>query len=339
MTQPNIPDPSDERTEERLAAKTAIGDAVISKSRIILRRFLRNRTAVVGLCIFLALFLFSTAGAFLQQWEKTTIDPFSIGMGPSASHWFGTTQSGRDLFALLVEGTRTSIMIGLVVGIGSALLAAVYGCTMAYFGGRLERIMMLILETLIMVPTILIVAVVTSGSGGLRQALPGWLLLTIVLLAFGWMGAARLIRAMGKSLMSREFVKAAQFMGVHPFKIVWRHMVPNIGSLLVLEITRGVTVAILAEVAFSFIGIGIKDPDISLGVLIGQASSQVNSFPWMFWFPLLTMFLLTGSLSMLNDGLRDAFDPGSSSVGRVRKPKLQGRVASERKDKSRMGAA
>ncbi|MCB8798953.1 ABC transporter permease subunit, partial [Escherichia coli] len=92
----------------------------------------------------------------------------------------------------------------------------------------------------------------------------------------------RLIRSLGKSLMSRDFVKAAQFMGVHPFKIVWRHLVPNIGSLLVLDITRGVTAAILAEIAFSFIGIGIKDPDISLGVLIGQASSQVSSYPWMF---------------------------------------------------------
>ena len=91
---------------------------------------------------------------------------------------------------------------------------------------------------------------------------------------------------------------------------------PNIGSLLVLDITRGVTGAILAEVAFSFIGIGIKVPDVSLGVLIGQATSQVSTFPWMFWVPLTVMFLLTGSLAMMNDGLRDAFDPSSSSVGR-----------------------
>lgn len=318
MSQPNHLDPAEERIEEKLVASSG-GDQAMSKSRIILRRFLRNRSALVGLTIFASLCFFSTAGVLLQQWEKTTVDPFSIGRGPSVAHWFGTTQSGRDLFALLVEGTRTSIIIGLVVGIGSALIAAVYGCTMAYFGGRVEQVMLLVLETLIMVPTILIVAVVTSGGGGVKEGLPGWLMLVTVLLVFGWMGAARLIRAVGQSLMSREFVKAAQFMGVHPFKIVWRHLVPNIGSLLVLEVTRGVTVAILSEVAFSFIGIGIKDPDVSLGVLIGQASSQINSFPWMFWFPLVTMFLLTGSLSMLNDGLRDAFDPSSSSLGRAHK--------------------
>ena len=134
------------------------------------------------------------------------------------------------------------------------------------------------------------------------------------------MGTARLIRSLSMSLMQRDFVKAAQYMGIPPRRIVWRHLVPNIGSLLVLDVTRGVTGAILAEVAFSFIGIGIKVPDVSLGVLIGQATSQVSTFPWMFWVPLTVMFLLTGSLAMMNDGLRDAFDPSSSSIGRARKP-------------------
>lgn len=317
MTAMNLPDPIEIDIEKSLAS----GDEVISKSRIILRRFLRNRTAVVGLIIFLLLCLFGTAGVFLQKWDKTTLDVFYIGTGPSADHWFGTTQAGRDLFAQMVEGVRTSILIGLIVGAGSTFIAAVYGCTMAYFGGRTMRIMLFILETLIMVPSILIVAIVTSGGGGLKENIPGWILLTIVLLVFGWMGAARLIRSLGQSLMTREFVKAAQFMGVPPFKIVWRHLVPNIGSLLVLELTRGVTAAILAEVAFSFIGIGIKDPDISLGVLIGQSTSQISSYPWMFWFPLIAMFLLTGCLSMMNDGLRDAFDPSSSSVGPAKKKK------------------
>lgn len=317
MTAMNLPDPIEIDIEKSMAA----GDEVISKSRIILRRFLRNKTAVAGLIVFILLCLFGTAGVLLQKWDKTTLDVFYIGTGPSVDHWFGTTQAGRDLFAQMVEGVRTSILIGLIVGAGSTLVAAIYGCTMAYFGGRPMRIMLFILETLIMVPSILIVAIVTSGGGGLKENIPGWILLTIVLLVFGWMGAARLIRSLGQSLMTREFVKAAQFMGVPPFKIVWRHLVPNIGSLLVLELTRGVTAAILAEVAFSFIGIGIKDPDISLGVLIGQSTSQISSYPWMFWFPLIAMFLLTGCLSMMNDGLRDAFDPSSSSVGPAKKKK------------------
>jgi peptide/nickel transport system permease protein len=300
-------------------AKIENNDVVIGKSTIIVRRFLRNKTAVAGLVIFLALTLFSFIGGFFTAWDKETIDPLNIGMGPSAEHLLGTSQAGIDLYALTAEGTRISILIGLIVGLVSVLIAAVYGCTMAYFGGKVDKVMLFILEALIMMPALLVVAVATSGGGsGLKNNLPSWLLLIIVLLVFSWMGTARLIRSLSMSLMTRDFVKAAQYMGVPARRIVWRHLVPNIGSLLVLDVTRGVTGAILGEVAFSFIGIGIKGPDVSLGVLIGQATSQVSTFPWMFWAPLVVMFLLTGSLAMMNDGLRDAFDPSSSSIGRAK---------------------
>jgi peptide/nickel transport system permease protein len=295
-------------------------DVIIGKNTIIFRRFMRNKTAVAGLAIFLALTAFSFVGGYFTQWDKETIDPFNIGMPPSAEHYLGTSQAGIDLYAMTVEGTRISILIGLIVGLVSVFIAAVYGCTMAYFGGKVDKVMLFILEALIMMPALLVVAVATSGGGeGLKRDLPSWLLLIIVLLVFSWMGTARLIRSLSMSLMQRDYVKAAQYMGVPPRRVVWRHLVPNIGSLLVLDITRGVTGAILAEVAFSFIGIGIKVPDVSLGVLIGGATSQVQTFPWMFWVPLTVMFLLTGSLAMMNDGLRDAFDPSSSSSGSAKK--------------------
>ena len=316
MTNLNAVDPAAVAQDAHLESP----DVVMAKSTIIFRRFMRNKTAVAGLAIFLALTLFSFVGGFFSPWDKETIDPFNIGMPPSAEHFLGTSQAGIDLYALTVEGTRISILIGLIVGLVSVLIAAVYGCAMAYFGGKVDKVMLFVLEALIMMPALLVVAVATSGGGDtLKKNLPSWLLLIIVLLVFSWMGTARLIRSLSMSLMQRDFVKAAQYMGVPPRRIVWRHLVPNIGSLLVLDITRGVTGAILAEVAFSFIGIGIKLPDVSLGVLIGGATSQVQTFPWMFWVPLTVMFLLTGSLAMMNDGLRDAFDPSSSSVGRAKK--------------------
>ena len=315
MTNLNAVDPAAVAEEAHLQGT----DVVIGKSTIIFRRFMRNRTAVAGLIIFLALTAFSFVGGYFTEWDKETIDPFNIGMPPSGEHFLGTSQAGIDLYAMTVEGTRISILIGLIVGLVSVLVAAVYGCTMAYFGGKVDKVMLFVLEALIMMPALLVVAVATSGGGdGLKRDLPSWLLLIIVLLVFSWMGTARLIRSLSMSLMQRDYVKAAQYMGVPPRRIVWRHLVPNIGSLLVLDITRGVTGAILAEVAFSFIGIGIKVPDVSLGVLIGGATSQVQTFPWMFWVPLTVMFLLTGSLAMMNDGLRDAFDPSSSSIGRAR---------------------
>ena len=316
MTNLNAVDPAAVAQDAHLES----ADAVIGKSTIIFRRFMRNRTAVAGLVVFLGLTVFSFVGGYFSPWDKETIDPFSIGMPPSADHFLGTSQAGIDLYAMTVEGTRISILIGLIVGLVSVLVAAVYGCSMAYFGGKVDKVMLFVLEALIMMPALLVVAVATSGGGdGLKKNLPSWLLLIIVLLVFSWMGTARLIRSLSMSLMQRDFVKAAQYMGVPPRRIVWRHLVPNIGSLLVLDITRGVTGAILAEVAFSFIGIGIKVPDVSLGVLIGGATSQVQTFPWMFWVPLTVMFLLTGSLAMMNDGLRDAFDPSSSSIGKAKK--------------------
>jgi len=327
MTNLNAVDPAAVAQDAHLES----ADVVIGKTTIIFRRFLRNKTAVAGLAIFLALTVFSFIGGFFTQWDKETIDPFNIGMPPSADHYLGTSQAGIDLYAMTVEGTRISILIGLVVGLVSVLIAAVYGCTMAYFGGKVDKVMLFILEALIMMPALLVVAVATSGGGaGLKRDLPSWLLLIIVLLVFSWMGTARLIRSMSMSLMQRDFVKAAQYMGVPPRRIVWRHLVPNIGSLLILDITRGVTAAILAEVAFSFIGIGIKVPDVSLGVLIGQATSQVQTFPWMFWVPLTVMFLLTGSLAMMNDGLRDAFDPSSTSSGKAKKAKSR-KITAEKK--------
>ncbi|WP_285245663.1 ABC transporter permease [Pseudarthrobacter sp. fls2-241-R2A-127] len=320
MTNLNAVDPAAVAQDAHLES----ADVVIGKTTIIIRRFLRNKTAVAGLAIFVALTVSSFIGGFFTQWDKETIDPFNIGMPPSADHYLGTSQAGIDLYAMTVEGTRISILIGLVVGLVSVLIAAVYGCTMAYFGGKVDKVMLFILEALIMMPALLVVAVATSGgAAGLKRDLPSWLLLIIVLLVFSWMGTARLIRSMSMSLMQRDFVKAAQYMGVPPRRIVWRHLVPNIGSLLILDITRGVTAAILAEVAFSFIGIGIKVPDVSLGVLIGQATSQVSTFPWMFWVPLTVMFLLTGSLAMMNDGLRDAFDPSSTSSGKAKKAKAR----------------
>lgn len=324
MTNLNAVDPAAVAQEAHLEG----ADVVIGKSTIIFRRFMRNKTAVAGLVIFLALTIFSFVGGWFTTWDKETIDPFNIGMPPSADHYLGTSQAGIDLYAMTVEGTRISILIGLIVGLVSVLIAAVYGCTMAYFGGKVDKTMLFILEALIMMPALLVVAVATSSGGGstIKQNLPSWLLLIVVLLVFSWMGTARLIRSMSMSLMQRDFVKAAQYMGLPPRRIVWRHLVPNIGSLLVLDITRGVTGAILAEVAFSFIGIGIKIPDVSLGVLIGQATSQVQTFPWMFWVPLTVMFLLTGSLAMMNDGLRDAFDPSSGSGGKAKRKNRAGMV-------------
>lgn len=298
---------------------------VINKSTIIARRFFRNKAATFGLIVFILVGLFGLFGGLFAQWDTNTIDPLWMATGPSSVHWFGTTSAGTDLYAQAVEGVRTSMAIGLIVGGASVIISAIYGCMMAFFGGKVDNVMLFFLEALMMAPQLLVIAIVINGAGGqeLREHLPGWVILTIVLLIFSWMYDARVIRSMAMSLIQRDYVKAARYMGVSPLKIVWRHLVPNIGSLLVLNFTRGITLAILSEVAYTFVGIGVKYPNYSLGSLIAQASSQINTLPWMFWIPMILFFLLVGPLSLMNDGLRDAFDPTSLSVGKAKKNKKE----------------
>lgn len=308
-------DPIAEAEEKALDENTV----AMRKSTIIVRRFMRNKTAVVGLAIFVVLVVFSWTGQFFTKWKKDDLDFININKPPSASHILGTNQAGIDLYIQLVEGLRISIIIGLTVGLIGTLVAAIYGTTQALLGGKVDKVMLFILEAMIMLPALLVLAIVTSGTSSITQVLPGWILLIVVLIIFGWMGTARLIRALTMSTLSRDFVRAAKYMGVPKWKIVVRHLIPNLGSLLVLQVTLGVSAAILAEVGYSFVGIGIKPPNVSLGLLLSQAAGQVNTAPWMFWFPLIAMFLLTGSFAMMNDGLRDALDPNSSSVGKAKK--------------------
>ncbi|MDO5750522.1 MAG: ABC transporter permease [Rothia sp. (in: high G+C Gram-positive bacteria)] len=315
---------------------------VISKSSIIVRRFLRNKAAVFGLAVFLLMILFGFFGQYLTSYKPTDIDFMALGEEPSAEHWFGTTSAGNDLYAQMVEAVRVSLLIGILVGTVSILVSAIYGCVMAYFGGWVDKVMLFILETLIMVPSLLILAILINGEIGkeIQKTMPAWMLLSIVLIFFGWMGPARLIRAVAQSLITRDYVKAARYMGVHPFKIVWRHLVPNLGSLLVLDFTRGIMGAVLSEVAYSFIGIGVKYPNYSLGSMIQAASEQINTLPHMFWFPVFFFFLLVGPLALMNDGLRDAFDPTSMSVGSIKKSKKKDEdKKSDSKEEKQLAAA
>lgn len=282
----------------------------INKTRIIIKRFFRNRPAAIGLAVLGVVILFALLGNLPNKWSYDDLDPFAAGgEAPSAVHWFGANTAGADVYALLIRGTQKSLLIGFLVGIITPILAAAYGTTLAYFGGWVDRIGLFILETLIMMPVLIMIAVLMNGRGG------GWLTLTVLLIAFGWMGTARLVRGLGYQLVQLDYVKAARYMGVPAHRIIRRHMIPNIASLVVLNITLSIWGAILSEVAYSFIGIGVKIPDTSLGLMIAQASNALMTQPWLFWAPVIMLFFITIPLSLINDGLRDALDPHSLSAG------------------------
>ena len=287
----------------------------ITRGRLIVRRFLRNKTAVVGLVIILALVVTALVGPYVTQWSYDQVDRRAYLKPPSNRHPLGSTQSGRDMLALTLRGLRKSLLIGFLVALLSTGIAAIVGSFAAYFGGWFERVSLWVIDLLLVVPSFLLIAVVSTGSS---RGPYGWLLLVALLAGFGWMLSARVVRSLTLSIKEREYVQAARFMGLSAPKTIIRHVLPNISSLLIIDATLNVSSAILAETGLSFFGFGVQPPDTSLGTLLGEGARQVNSFPWLFTSPAVAVVVLVLSVNAVGDGLRDALDPNSASGGTAR---------------------
>jgi peptide/nickel transport system permease protein len=276
------------------------------------RRFMRNRGAVIGLVVLAALIAFAIVGPLISPWGQDDLDFLALRTAPDANHWFGTNGSGNDNFYQVATGLQRSMMIAAVVSIGTTALSAIIGATAAYFGGPYERIMLTVIHFMMVIPNFLILAMISNDAGG------NWIVISLVMIfVVGWFMPARIIWTLSLSIREREYIHAARYAGISGFKIVLRHMLPNIGSLLVINFTIGVVNAVVTETALSFLGFGVKLPDVSLGALIGYGSSTLVSAPWLFYFPAAALTLLTVSMALIADGLRDALDPTSAAGGRA----------------------
>jgi peptide/nickel transport system permease protein len=283
----------------------------LSRGRLYTRRFLRNWGAVAGVVILGLLVVFAIVGPLLTPYTYTDVDFTNLTSAPSAQHWFGTNGPGNDTFTQTAHGLQRSLIIGLVVSLLTTLIAAFVGAAAAYLGGAAEKAILGIVHFLLVVPSFLILALVSQKAGG------DWKVLILVLTAFGWMYGARVVWSLSTSLREREYVQAARFMGVGSLRIVLSHLIPNIGSLLIVSFTLGVVSTVLSETGLSFIGFGVKQPDVSLGTLLADGAATITSAPWLFYFPAAGLTLLTVSLALIGDGLRDALDPTSHSAGRA----------------------
>jgi peptide/nickel transport system permease protein len=301
------PEPDHDATAELLQA--ARPRRRLSKRALYFRRFLRNRPAVAGAVIFILIVVFSVFGGLIAKYSYLDTDFLALSTGPTADHWFGTNDAGNDLYAQTVHGLQRSLVIALVVSVGTTIISAIVGASAAYFSGLYERATLTVIHFLMVVPTFLILAMISNGSGG------DWRVIAVILVLTNWFWPARTIWTLSLSLRERDYVAAARFMGVPGFRIVTRHIIPNIGSLLIIQFTLGVVGTVLAETGLSFLGFGIKAPDVSLGALIGSGSNTITSAPWLFYFPAAALTLLTTSMALVADGLRDAFDPTSSAGG------------------------
>ena len=314
MSKKDVSSKSQESAADKKATANSWGNFKrTGKITLYTRRFFRRPSAVVGLVLLVLLILLALFGSKISKWGYDEPDFTALATPPSAEHWLGTTPGGSDMYAMVVRGLGRSLSIGIVSSISITIIAALAGTAISYFEGWFEQVGMWLLDMLLIVPSFLLIALIVSSATGGND----WLWLAFGMTSFGWIGYARTLRTLTLSLREREYVRAAKFEGVSSFRIIVRHLVPNLGSVLIINTVLGVIGAINGETALSFLGLGIKAPDTSLGTLLNVGQSSVMTSPWVLLVPSAVLVVLTFSVQLIGDGLRDAIDPYSRSVGKA----------------------
>ena len=280
-----------------------------SRGRLIWDRLRSTPRFWVGAIVVVGMIVWAIAGLWICKWSPSDQDLINASTGPTGTHWFGTDDIGQDIYAMTVSGLRKSLVIGLIAGPAGTIIAGLVGAFAGYLGGRADAIIAWFINLLLVLPAFFILILLSPLFKSLS-----FLVLTAFIAMFTWMVMAQVIRAQTKSLRDREFVKAARFMGVGTGTIVWRHILPNVASLLIIDATLGVVAAINSETALSYFGFGIRRPDISLGVLLSEGTPSATTRPWMFLFPAVVLIVLLFAVSLIGDALRDAVDPTSGTT-------------------------
>jgi len=287
------------------------------------RRLRRNKLAVFGMAV-VGLMIFATAvGPPIIEWATgytydyipsdtaliKALPPFTAPDGSFAwTHWMGTDNAGRDIFARVLLGGRISLTVGIISTLVSLVIGIAYGATAGYLGGRLDELMMRIVDVLYAIPYMMIIIVLLAFFGQ-RSPLGQLFLLFAALGAVSWLTMARIVRGQVISLKNQEFILAARATGVLPAKIIARHLVPNTLGPVIVYATLTIPSVMLLEAFLSFLGLGVQAPLASWGSLTAEGIQNIAIFPWQVVFPGATMALTLFSLNFLGDGLRDALDP------------------------------
>ena len=268
------------------------------------QRLKRNRIAVFAGGVILLVLVLAVAGPWLTPYTPTEQVLERQYQEPSLSgFWFGTDEFGRSMFDRVWIGTRISLYIAALVTILDIGVGMTYGAISGYYGGRIDNIMQRIVEILVGIP-ILVVAVLT-----MLVLKPGILSLTIAIGLTGWTTSARLIRGQVLRLKEQEFFLASRSLGAGTFRLISKHLLPNVFYIVIITLMYTVPTAVFFEAVLSFIGLGIQPPNASLGALINDGADQMRLTPHLLIFPAVVLSLLTVGFRLLGDGLRDALDP------------------------------
>jgi peptide/nickel transport system permease protein len=295
-----------------LATETAAAEGTLppealpeprSQGKLVLRKFLHHKLAMASTAVLVLIILLSILLPIFwkHSYEDSSFPSFAK---PSGDFPLGTTQVGKDMVSQILRGTQFSLLIALTVSILSTVVGVVLGALAGYLRRFTDSVVSRVTDLFLIIPQIAAAAILAKvfGSGS-------WYIVALVLASFGWMQIARITRAEAMSLSQREFVDAARASGAGTFRIIFKHLVPNMVGSITVNATLAVAQAVLAEAALSFIGLGVQLPDTSLGRVILENYAQLQGRPALFFGPFIVLVLISLTINFIGDGLRDAFDP------------------------------
>jgi oligopeptide transport system permease protein len=301
-----------ERAETMRSAGALEGRSLWVDAR---RRLFRNKAAVVSMIILAVIALMAVFAPLLSPYAFNEIDYALVQCAPGwwpgesvlcradGAHWFGMDSVGRDLFVRTLYGARVSLAVGLVATCVSLLIGVLYGATAGYLGHRIDNVMMRFVDILYSLPFIFFVIILMVVFER------NFILLFVAIGAVEWLTMARIVRGQTLSVKQKEFIEAARASGVASWGIISRHVIPNVVGPVIVYVTLTIPAVILAESFLSFLGLGIREPMTSWGVLISDGANALETAPWSLIFPASFMAVTLFCFNFIGDGLRDALDP------------------------------
>lgn len=269
----------------------------------VMKQMSKNKLAMLGLVILLAELVLVLLAPVIAPYEYSYMDAMAMQQGPSAAHWFGTDELGRDIFSRVLYGGRYSITMGLFAVLISQTMGIALGAVAGYFGGQVDNVMMRALDIVQSLPAMLLSIVLSAVLG------PGYLNTILALSVNGMPGAARMLRAQMMKVRDNEYIEAAQSINCSKFRIIVNHMIPNSFSPNIVQATMGVAHMITMAASLSFIGLGVQPPTPEWGAMLSSSRQFIRQCPHMVIFPGLAIAITILALNLMGDGLRDALDP------------------------------
>lgn len=291
-----------------------------SQLREAMLRFRRSWVAMTGLVVFSAIILFAYLAPLFYRWGGNEIDTAKnargkyvhLSLSPGQfGHPLGTDGTGYDLLARMMQGTQRDFVIVIVSTSITLAIGIALGAIAGYFGTLADNLVMRFVDVMLSVPALVILIVVSNRYKSLSSGAAG---LAVLLGFFAWMGLSRLVRAQFLSLKEREFVEAAHAMGASAARIIFKHLIPNALSTILVFGTLTAATAIIAETSLTYLGYGVQSPDTSLGRLVSDGVGASNTRPWLFYYPGVLILVIVLAVNLIGDGIRNAFDPKHNRV-------------------------